>query len=190
MYLDRCDGGYTLEAWKYVQENGTCSGGLYLARGCCKPYSFHPCGEHAGQPYYGECEKDNEDTPVCREKCQFVYRKRYADDKIYAKSAYLVDQDEEAIQKEIMTGGPVQAAFLVYLDFHFYSGGVYVHSIDWLVGAHAIKIIGWGVEDGLKYWLVANSWNSDWGEEGYFKILRGNNECEIESEVIAGVMKV
>jgi len=32
---------------------------------------------------------------------------------------------------------------------------------------------------------VANSWNPYWGEEGYFRILRGSNECGIEAEVTA-----
>jgi len=31
---------------------------------------------------------------------------------------------------------------------------------------HAVKIIGWGVEKGTPYWLVANSWNTDWGDNG------------------------
>jgi len=33
--------------------------------------------------------------------------------------------------------------------------------------------MGWGVQDGTPYWLCANSWNSDWGDNGFFKILRG-----------------
>ncbi|VDM74705.1 unnamed protein product [Strongylus vulgaris] len=57
-------------------------------------------------------------------------------------------------------------------------------------GAHAIKIIGWGVEKGTPYWIVANSWNTDWGEDGYFRILRGRNECGIEQYVTAGLLKV
>ena len=32
--------------------------------------------------------------------------------------------------------------------------------------------------------LCANSWGQDWGENGYFKILRGVNECDIESFVL------
>jgi cathepsin B len=47
--------------------------------------------------------------------------------------------------------------------------------------------LGWGVEDGTPYWLVANSWNTDWGNNGYFKILRGSNECGIEDEIVAGI---
>ena len=39
----------------------------------------------------------------------------------------------------------------------------------------------------MKYWLLVNSWGKNWGENGFFKILRGQNECDIESFVIAGV---
>lgn len=41
-----------------------------------------------------------------------------------------------------------------------------------------MKIIGWGG-------LVANSWNSDWGDKGFFKLKRGVDECMIEHDVIA-----
>ena len=39
-------------------------------------------------------------------------------------------------------------------------------------------------ENGEDYWLVNNSWNSDWGDKGTFKILRGVDECGIEDEVV------
>ena len=48
----------------------------------------------------------------------------------------------------------------------FMSTGVYQHVSGAELGGHAVKIIGWGVEDGTKYWLVANSWNNDWGDHG------------------------
>ena len=44
--------------------------------------------------------------------------------------------------------------------------GVYRHTSGSVLGGHAVKMIGYGVEGGTKYWLVANSWNSDWGEKG------------------------
>ena len=40
-----------------------------------------------------------------------------------------------------------------------YTGGEYK-------GGHAVKLIGWGSYDGVDYWLAANSWNSDWGDNG------------------------
>lgn len=34
------------------------------------------------------------------------------------------------------------------------------------LGGHAVKVIGWGSENGTPYWLVANSWNANWGLQG------------------------
>jgi len=58
-----------------------------------------------------------------------------------------------------------------------------------MLGGHAVKLLGWGVENGVKYWLLANSWNEDWGAEGFFKILRGSNHCGIEGGLVAGTPK-
>lgn len=44
-----------------------------------------------------------------------------------------------------------------------------------------LTIIGYGVENGTKYWAVLNSNGTEWGENGYGKILRGVNHCGIES---------
>lgn len=33
-------------------------------------------------------------------------------------------------------------------------------------GGHAVKLLGWGIDQGVPYWLAANSWNTDWGEAG------------------------
>lgn len=43
--------------------------------------------------------------------------------------------------------------------------GVYQHVAGSPLGGHAIRILGWGVEAGTPYWLVANSWNYDWGDQ-------------------------
>lgn len=48
----------------------------------------------------------------------------------------------------------------------FSLAGVYQHVSGEQVGGHAIRILGWGVENNTPYWLVANSWNTDWGENG------------------------
>ena len=48
-----------------------------------------------------------------------------------------------------------------------------------VVGYHAVRIVGWGEERGIKYWTLANSWGTDWGEDGYFRIARGSNECKV-----------
>jgi len=85
-----------------------------------------------------------------------------------------------AIQNEIQTNGPIEVAFSVYQDFMSYKSGVYQHTSGGYAGGHAVKMIGWGSESGLNYWLCANSWNTSWGEAGYFKIAFG--QCGIEGQ--------
>ena len=69
-------------------------------------------------------------------------------------------------------------------DFENYFSGIYHHVSGSMAGGHAVKFVGWGVDNGVKYWKVANSWNPYWGEKGYFRIRRGKNEGGIEDQVI------
>ena len=77
---------------------------------------------------------------------------------------------EQYVKKEIKNGGPVQGSMTVYYDFYQYQSGIYHHVSGAYEGGHAIKIIGWGRKGFTKYWIAANSWGTNWGEEGYFKI--------------------
>ncbi|KAM0000517.1 Cysteine proteinase 3 [Helianthus debilis subsp. tardiflorus] len=42
---------------------------------------------------------------------------------------------------------------------------------------HAVVAVGYGVENGIPYWLLKNSWGPEWGLNGYFKMERGKNMC-------------
>ncbi|CAD6189184.1 unnamed protein product [Caenorhabditis auriculariae] len=186
-----CDGGDPLAAWKYWVKEGIVTGSNYTANEGCKPYPFPPCEHHSNKTHYDPCKHDLYPTPKCEKRCVSAYTdKTYAEDKFHGHSAYGVKDDVEAIQKEILTYGPVEVAFEVYEDFLNYAGGVYVHTGGKLGGGHAVKMLGWGVDQGIPYWLVANSWNTDWGEDGFFRILRGVDECGIESGVVGGVPKL
>lgn len=130
-------------------------------------------------------------TPKCLNKCTNPqYKVDFKGDKHFGKSSYSVKRDENQIRLDIFKHGPVEAAFTVYEDFVNYKSGVYKHVAGNALGGHAIKIFGWGVENGIKFWWVANSWNSDWGDNGTFKILRGEDHLGIESEIAAGLPKV
>ncbi|XP_029206219.2 cathepsin B-like [Acropora millepora] len=180
-----CNGGFPEEAWFYWDKSGLVTGGPYKSHEGCKPYLIPACDHHV----VGHLKPCGSilPTPPCKRKCEEGYNVSYSDDKKYGKSGYSVGSSVEAIATEIMTNGPVEAAFTVYSDFPSYKSGVYQHQKGGPLGGHAIKILGWGTEDETPYWLVANSWNTDWGDKGYFKILRGQDECGIESQVVAGM---
>jgi C1A family cysteine protease len=50
------------------------------------------------------------------------------------------------------------------------------------LGGHAIKIIGWGVENGQDYWLVKNSWSTYWGNDGYILMSQKDNNCGVTTQ--------
>jgi hypothetical protein len=92
------------------------------------------------------------------------------------------------IQYAIYTNGPVLTGIKVYEDLFYYKSGVYRHAFGRFVGYHAILIVGYGVEEesgllgklGLttKYYIVKNSWSTNWGDNGFFKIKEG--ECGMD----------
>lgn len=167
-----CNGGWPSSAWQTLKNTG-------IVTEACYPYAMGTC-HHPGCSDWP--------TPACNQTCAngAVFRT----DKHFAATAYSVPSNMAAIQTEIMTHGPVEAAFSVYSDFANYQSGVYHHTSGSMVGGHAIKIIGWGVDAGTPYWNVANSWNTQWGMQGYFWIKRGTNECGIEGEAVAGLAKL
>jgi cathepsin B len=178
---DGCYGGYPDKAFAYWQKKGVCTGGKYeqrkVAEGGCKPYPF-PASRDADQDY---------DTPSCKKRCENTKytAHKYGDDLHYGSDyTNLQFSDQEDIKDAMRKGGTVEADMVVYEDFFYYKSGVYQYDgVSEEAGGHAVRFVAWGTDNatGLPYWLVANSWNDDWGEKGYFRIIRGQDDCEIES---------
>uniref|UniRef100_A0A1I8B762 Pept_C1 domain-containing protein n=1 Tax=Meloidogyne hapla TaxID=6305 RepID=A0A1I8B762_MELHA len=159
-----CDGGDPYYAWKWAKSSGVVSGTNYTWNTGCKPYPFPPYGSNSYT------------APSCSSSCTSNWNIAYTKDKKFSKSTGYIQNDITAIQNEIMANGSVVVVF--DRTSNVYEGG------------HAVRMIGWGTDtypDGtsLDYWLCANQWNTDWGMNGYFKIVRGVNECGIESSEIS-----
>jgi len=157
-----CNGGVPQLAWEYMEWAGV----LTLA---CFPYT-----------------SGNGDVPECISTCDSndPYKKYYANS--LSIETYLTEWE---IQNAILNDGPVEGTMQVYSDFPTYSSGVYVAASNatWL-GGHAIKMVGWGhdAQSNLDYWIVQNSWGTDWGLDGFFWIQRGVDMCGIDRDASAG----
>jgi len=180
-----CNGGFPDMAWQFWEQNGVPTGGLYNDKKTCQPYSFPPCDHHINGTY-GPCPEQEFETPECKNTCIDEYGAEFEGDKWFSSSAYSVRNNEQEIMSEIYTKGSVECSFSVYEDFLNYRSGVYQHVKGGMLGGHAVKMIGWGVEKGVKYWIIVNSWNDGWGDKGTFKILRGKNHVGIEGGIVAG----
>jgi cathepsin B len=149
-----CQGGFLDNAWNFLKNTG-------VTTESCKPFS-------SGN---GEC-------PTCSIKCDNSEEK-YIKYKCL-KQTYL-SFDIDAMQTEIMAHGPLQSTMDVYKDFLYYQSGIYVTDHKSYLGSQPIRIIGWGTQNSIKYWIAANNWGTRWGENGYFRIAIG--ECSVSSQM-------
>lgn len=166
-YNQGCDGGYGFLLAKWSGEVG-------LLPESCLAYSA---------------------TGVCKLDCDLkkFKEKRYRVDNHRYVGSFYGGANEREIMEEVYKNGPVAVGMRVDEDFSFYDSGVYASSVkhnkttpeEWERVDHGILLVGWGVDNGKKYWRLQNSWGEDWGEDGYFRIARGDDESAIESMVEA-----
>lgn len=91
------------------------------------------------------------------------------------------NEDDMAVKIELW--GPAYAIVdASNASFQLYNSGIYNEpNCDPYILNLCVGVVGYGVEDEVKYWIVRNAWGKAWGESGYMRMLRANNQCGIAS---------
>jgi cathepsin L len=99
-------------------------------------------------------------------------------------SAYTnVKADSPTDMKQALTQQPL--AVSIEADkrvFQTYKSGIMDSTECGTTLDHAVLAVGYGTENGQEYWLVKNSWNTTWGDQGYIKlaIVDGAGICGVQ----------
>lgn len=155
-----CDGGYIYYAWNLIKSTG-------IVAEECWPYSSAS----------GTVVDD------CLTSCK-VSGKSFT--KYRCSSVANIAATESSVKQAVYDKGPISSSFTVYEDFYYYDTGIYQHTSGQELGGHAIVIIGYGEQNGVKYYICQNSWTQYWGENGYFRIKIG--DCGIGDYNVAGTI--
>lgn len=194
-YTEGCNGGYPYAAMDYIIKfGGMVSEASYPYKGIC---AWDSCRQDI---YYG--------TPKCDKTTLNTELKSKAVAHIAGWQMVALGADYEPLMAlAMLKNGPISISFNSE-GMDFYVHGVSgcpttekgetvceAGAIDVLLPCeptyldHAVLIVGYGVQDGVDYWVIKNSWGSDWGEDGYYRLVRGLNQCGVANMAVHSVVK-
>ncbi|PHJ25978.1 preprocathepsin c precursor [Cystoisospora suis] len=193
-YNQGCDGGYPFLVGKHAKEFG------FGTEQCQKYNATHdprvaPCLMNIGSV----TRTPEHSAPGCGPGDRW-----YAKDYNYVGGFY-EGCSEDKMMHEIFHHGPVVVAIDAPDTLFMYHDGLFdsqppehgkICDITkpgfngWEYTNHAVAVVGWGEEPARggekprKFWVVRNTWGSDWGNGGYMKMPRGENMAAIESQAV------
>ncbi|XP_061708162.1 procathepsin L-like [Cydia pomonella] len=164
----------SVDCVKPLESNNNCYGGWPHR----SMWHYEVAGITDESPYTVRLEKDYPyfgytENVYCKER-----EKRMQDTKIAVTSVKVIKTDEETLKQLLYETGPLSTAMDMSNLEGYHKGIIHPHDCYYTLN-HAVLLVGYGIENGTKYWLVKNSFGSDWGEFGYFRILRGVGACSI-----------
>jgi hypothetical protein len=166
-----CMGGFPFLVAKHAHEVG-------FVPDSCLPYD----------PHNFDCEASCGDSDIYYSSPEYGYI-----------GGYYGGSSEAGMMRELVEHGPFAVGLFAPRALFFYTSGIMQlgrvtpaegrREAHWEETNHAVLIVGYGVDetvgrDPIKYWIVQNTWGSEWGDHGFFKIVRGVDECAIESMAV------
>jgi C1A family cysteine protease len=159
-----CDGGNTENAYAYVKK----AGGLDTAR------DYPDTSSSSGDT--GRCKWDKKEVAKIT---GFTYATKPCND------GPCKHQDEDALAAALVAKGPISICVNAGSDaWQSYQKGVFSKkcSADASLIDHCVQLVGFDKSGPTPYWIVRNSWNTDWGMDGYMHLAMGHNLCGIAND--------
>jgi len=154
-----CEGGWTYNAYNYVKSAGGLDSDAsypYTSGGgntgsCDNPLPANPVAKISGFGYA---------IPPCQGSC--------------------TNQDENAMANYMLKNSPLSVCVDAE-SWQFYSSGILTNNCPsaYTDLDHCVQAIGYDATGPTPYWLVRNSWNTNWGEDGLIRVAMGSNLCGI-----------
>lgn len=186
-----CYGGYPKGAYQYIIEHGGIASDA--------DYKYAVNGHTiclANQTYNATCGDGMCDDPPLTSYCDVTCSDKKHKSVAKLSSWVALPSSEDQMVAFLASKGPISIAIdasggaigILFPWLQFYHHGVAnprrcTNKID-----HGVLIVGYGEEKGTKYWIIKNSWGAKWGEEGYFRLIRGTARCGITTMATSAVV--
>jgi C1A family cysteine protease len=150
-----CKGGTMVKSYKYIIKNGVMKEADY-------GYRTELNSEPRCKLVYSTCKYDPQ---------RVVQR---------IKGYVNIQKGSEDDLKNAVSMRPVSAAVDAHhRPFKLYRSGVFELASCTTHLTHGLLVVGYGEDNGRKYWKIKNSWGTTWGQDGYGHMARGKNMCAI-----------
>uniref|UniRef100_A0A1E1WVT6 Putative cathepsin F-like protein n=1 Tax=Tityus obscurus TaxID=1221240 RepID=A0A1E1WVT6_TITOB len=126
------------------------------------------------------------------ETCEF----KKSDVRVYINSSVSISQNETEMAVWLVKHGPISIGINANA-MQFYYGGI-SHPWKFLCSPdnldHGVLIVGYGVHSYplfktvLPFWIIKNSWGADWGEQGYYRVYRGDGTCGLNKMATSSIV--
>eukprot|EP00359_Climacostomum_virens_P007526 CAMPEP_0204919608 /NCGR_PEP_ID=MMETSP1397-20131031/16900_1 /ASSEMBLY_ACC=CAM_ASM_000891 /TAXON_ID=49980 /ORGANISM="Climacostomum Climacostomum virens, Strain Stock W-24" /LENGTH=783 /DNA_ID=CAMNT_0052093215 /DNA_START=858 /DNA_END=3209 /DNA_ORIENTATION=+ len=154
-YILGCQGGEPIAAFEFIHDNGI---------------TDESCSAYQAQGYTNGLECTDES--FCKNCLPGEGCFKPAFFNKYYVTEYGPAHGEQAMINALQDG-PIACGVCSTENFFVnYTGGIY-NNTDYCEIDHDISVVGYGEENGQKFWKARNSWGTYWGEDGYFRVVRG-----------------